>query len=87
MRAHVIHNPEATNPLPLWVFSDPHDRQIIRQGDRWIEFTCPPEEVGHSDIARMAYGIFERRGQEHGHDLNHWLDAEREARDRIGLVK
>jgi hypothetical protein len=42
MRAHVIHNPDATNPLPLWVFSEPHDMQIIRQDGRWTEFTCPP---------------------------------------------
>lgn len=85
MKAHVIHNPDATHPLPLWVFSEPHDKQIIRQGDRWIEFSCPPAEFRHADIARRAYQIFEARGRQHGHDADDWLQAEREARDVIGI--
>lgn len=84
MRVHVIHNPDATHPLPLWVFSEPHDKQIIRRGDRWIEFSCPPDEIRHADIARRAFHMFERRGRQHGHDVEDWLAAEREARDAIG---
>ncbi len=83
MRVHVIHNPDATHPLPLWVFSEPHDKQIIKEGDRWIEFSCPPDEVRHADIARRAFGIFERHGRQHGHDADDWLQAEREAREAI----
>lgn len=81
---HVIHNPDATHPLPLWVFSEPHDKQIIRQGDRWTEFSCPPHEVRHEDIARRAFQIFERRGRQHGHDADDWFRAEREAREMVG---
>jgi hypothetical protein len=83
MRVHVIHNPDATHPLPLWVFSEAHDKQIIRQGDRWIEFSCPPAEVRHADIARRAFHLFEERARQHGHDVVNWLQAEREAREAI----
>jgi DUF2934 family protein len=84
MRVHVIHNPDATHPLPLWVFSEPDDKQIIMKDNRWIEFFSPPAEVRHADIARRAYDHFTRRGGQHGHDVDDWLAAEREARDAIG---
>ncbi len=29
-------------------------------------------------VARRAYEIFESRGAQHGYDLDHWLEAERE---------
>ena len=32
----------------------------------------------HESIARLAYQRFEERGREHGHDLDDWLEAERE---------
>lgn len=32
------------------------------------------------DIARRAYEIFMARGAAHGHDVEHWLQAERELR-------
>jgi hypothetical protein len=35
----------------------------------------PPADDG---VARSAYERFERRGGEHGHDLDDWLEAERE---------
>ena len=30
------------------------------------------------EVARRAYELFEARGAEPGHDLDNWLDAERE---------
>ena len=36
--------------------------------------------VADSDIARRAYELFEQRGGEHGHDVDDWLQAERELR-------
>jgi hypothetical protein len=33
---------------------------------------------GSRDIAERAYGRFEARGFEHGHDVEDWLEAERE---------
>src|SRR5579864_3090343 len=35
-------------------------------------------QVTDRDIARRAYELFEKRGREHGHDLDDWLQAERE---------
>jgi hypothetical protein len=32
----------------------------------------------HEEIARRAYEIFVARGGEHGHDVDDWLQAERE---------
>jgi hypothetical protein len=29
-------------------------------------------------IRQRAYGLFEAAGREHGHDLEHWLEAERQ---------
>ena len=35
------------------------------------------------DIARRAYELYERRGREHGHDLDDWLQAERELQEAL----
>ncbi len=32
----------------------------------------------HDDVALRAYELFQARGSEPGHDLEHWLDAESE---------
>ena len=37
------------------------------------------------DIARRAYELYEKRGREHGHDLDDWLQAERDLRDSVRL--
>jgi hypothetical protein len=37
--------------------------------------------VTHKEIARRAYELYERRGGEHGRDLDDWLHAEDELRD------
>jgi hypothetical protein len=37
--------------------------------------------VTEHDIARRAYDLYLARGHEHGHDLDDWLQAERELRD------
>ncbi len=31
----------------------------------------------HREIAKVAYDIFMKSGYSHGHDLDHWLEAER----------
>jgi Protein of unknown function (DUF2934) len=36
-----------------------------------------PEEP-QQEIARRAYELYERRGRQEGHDLEDWLEAERE---------
>ena len=34
--------------------------------------------VAEPDIARRAYDLYLRRGHEHGHDLDDWIQAEQE---------
>lgn len=36
------------------------------------------QEIIRSTVARRAYEIFERRGCEHGFDLDDWVAAEKE---------
>ena len=33
--------------------------------------------LNDEEVARVAFGLFERRGRTHGHDLQDWLEAER----------
>jgi len=40
----------------------------------------PSLEVAPDRIARRAYQLFEERGGLHGHDVDDWLEAERELR-------
>jgi hypothetical protein len=35
----------------------------------------------NQDIEKRSYMIWERQGRPHGHDLEHWLQAERELAD------
>jgi hypothetical protein len=39
-----------------------------------------------ADIARRACELYESRGGEHGHDLDDWLQAERELRTAAALT-
>jgi Protein of unknown function (DUF2934) len=38
-------------------------------------------EITHNAIARHAYEIYMGRGGAHGHDLDDWLQAERELQE------
>jgi outer membrane protein TolC len=37
------------------------------------------------DIARRAYELYEQRDRAHGHDIDDWLQAERDLRDSVRL--
>jgi hypothetical protein len=39
---------------------------------------APRRDTGEDAIARRAYQRFEERGREHGHDVDDWLEAERD---------
>ena len=49
-----------------------------------VESTKPKEIPTQTDldetIRRRAYEIYQARGSEDGHDLDHWLEAESEIR-------
>jgi len=42
-----------------------------------------PATTTDRDIARRAYELYEKGGREHGHDLDDWLQAEREMQDAL----
>jgi hypothetical protein len=42
--------------------------------------TTAPARVTHDEVARRAYGLYLTRGRAHGHDVDDWLQAERELR-------
>lgn len=42
-------------------------------------------EPTRDQIAKRAYEIWLARGCEHGHDLDHWIEAERQLRKRSAL--
>jgi hypothetical protein len=48
--------------------------------------TGPPPECLPEMIRRRAYQIFECRGSEPGHELDDWLQAEREIKTHLGLL-
>jgi Protein of unknown function (DUF2934) len=37
-------------------------------------------QTADSDVARRAHELYRADGCEHGHDIDHWLQAEREVR-------
>ena len=41
--------------------------------------------VTDEDIAQRAYALYEARGREEGHDLDDWLQAERELLEERGV--
>jgi hypothetical protein len=52
-------------------------REAVEAREAAVDHT--PEEDA---IARRAYEIYESRGGDHGGDLDDWLQAEREVRER-----
>jgi hypothetical protein len=40
--------------------------------------TLPQVSVSRDQIRERAFQIFEKRGSEHGHDVQDWLHAERQ---------
>ncbi len=39
-------------------------------------------EIDFSEVARVAYELYEQRGREDGHDFEDWLRAERIVQER-----
>lgn len=40
-----------------------------------------PHEEFRDHIARRAYELFEQRGSQHGQDVDHWIQAEKELKE------
>jgi hypothetical protein len=45
-----------------------------------------PYTITDSDVARRAFEIYCERGAQHGHDLEHWLQAESELRGSLAAA-
>jgi hypothetical protein len=59
--------------------SPPHPRKS-EGGSTQDRFSGPEF---YAKVARKAYEFFERRGADHGHDVEDWLEAERAVKDEI----
>jgi ABC-type glutathione transport system ATPase component len=56
----------------------PSDPVTLMQGGRMMP-SDPTDQISGSPeetVRRMAYEIYEERGKEDGHALEHWLEAE-----------
>ena len=51
--------------------------------DRAPKSVAHPATATVSNIARRAHDLYLARGCEHGHDVDDWLQAERELRDAL----
>jgi DUF2934 family protein len=47
-----------------------------------ISSEMPPQDQVQAEIAQLAYQLYCEYGSEHGHDLEHWDDAERRVFER-----
>lgn len=59
---------------------------VASAADRSPKSLAQPATVTGSDIARRAYDLYLARGREDGHDVDDWLQAERELRGTMSLV-
>lgn len=50
--------------------------------DRKTESERPDQDQLREEIQQLAYTLFCRCGYEHGHDLEHWVEAERQVLER-----
>jgi hypothetical protein len=56
------------------------DGSVTTAPDRAPKSRAQPATVTTGDIARRAYDLYLARGREHGHDVEDWLQAERDLR-------
>ena len=52
--------------------------RVATSADRAPKSMSERATVTNSDVARRAYDLYLARGREHGHDVDDWLQAERE---------
>ena len=56
------------------------DERAAIAADRAPKPTGQPPTADTGNVARRAYELYLARGCEHGHDIDDWLQAERELR-------
>jgi hypothetical protein len=56
------------------------DEGTATAADRAPKALAQQTSVTNNDVARRAYDFHLARGREHGHDVDDWMQAERELR-------
>jgi hypothetical protein len=59
----------------------PSLREIEREGEIQTNPDVenqPSGTITQEDVAQRAYALYEARGREDGHDIDDWLDSERQ---------
>jgi hypothetical protein len=59
---------------------------VASASDSSVKAPVQAATVTGSDIARRAYDLYLARGREPGHDVDDWLQAERELRSTASVV-
>ena len=62
------------------------DRTNITATDRAPRSPAQPAAASISEVAQRAYGLYLARGCEHGHNVDDWLEAERDVRSATTLL-
>ncbi len=60
--------------------SQPTDSSITTTANRVPKSRTLSVTIANDDIARRAHDLYLARGCEHGHDVDDWVNAERELR-------
>jgi hypothetical protein len=60
---------------------------VASAADSALKAPSQPVTVSVGDIARRAYDLYLARGCEPGHDVDDWIQAERELRGSLGSGK
>ncbi len=56
------------------------DERPATASDRTPKALAQQPSLANNDVARRAYDLYLARGREHGHDVDDWMQAERELR-------
>jgi hypothetical protein len=68
-------------PTPISAGSSTARRQRIeRRVETMTNDAAVAQTIPEGEIARRAYDLFVSRGAVHGHDVEHWLEAESDLR-------
>ena len=59
----------------------------MRLGSKKIKSPAPSFVIDPSEVAHVAYGLYEQRGCQPGHELDDWLEAEDIVRRRHAAQK
>ena len=62
------------------------DEGTATASDRAPKALAQQTSATNNDVARRAYDLYLARGREHGHDVDDWMQAERELRASSGTA-